>query len=176
MRWRDVREVVETVSHIAAVASIVILIIQIRSAASDFSRSLEEAKVDRSAQWVLGLVEPTAWQSVVKTDAYLGNPTIADGAKLSRIAQDAKFREDFLHTLAVLELIGYMYNADKIDKELVRRGPSAAIAEYFHDSKFWSEYNRRQTGDSTFQRELETMVLDLRRTPADSGAGAQASR
>jgi hypothetical protein len=114
-------------------------------------------------------MEPTTWGNIMTTDAYLGDPAIDNYAKHRRISQDAKFREAFFHTLAELELIGYMYNEGKIDKDLIRRGPSQAITEYDIDSKFWIDLNRRQTGDSTFHRELETMVVDLGRGPFASG-------
>jgi hypothetical protein len=159
--WTKAKEGCEVVAHLATIAGVAILAWQVNDAAKEVTKSLDAARVDRSAEWVTRLVEPENWQKMVATSLYLADPKIDTIAKLRKIGEDMTLQSDLFHTLAELELLGYMYNTDKIDGELIRRGPSAAIQQYYQAAKFWIDENRRETGDSTFQRELELMVQDL---------------
>ena len=170
--WAKAKEACELIAHLATIAGVGILAWQVNDAANEVTKSLDAARVDRSAEWVTRLVDPDTWQKMVTTRLYLGDPSIDTVAKLRKIEKDMTLQSDLFHTLAELELLGYMYNTDKIDRDLVRRGPSAAVQQYFQDAKFWIDDYRRESGDSTFQRELELMVRDLRHpSPMDPDRG-----
>jgi hypothetical protein len=147
-------EYLEAGAHLVAIVGLFFVWRQIRD-------GVEATRDDRSADWVSHLTQPDTWQAMWVTYSYFSPTTRTSQQKLRRIHEDGVFRSDFYRTMGELELLGYMYNQGKIDREIVRQGPIGLLTDYSDAAKFWVDTMRAITHDSTYYRQFELMVKDL---------------
>lgn len=133
-----------------------------RTAAQAYTSSVDAQKTDRSADWAAKIREPRMWENLSATLQYFRSE--ADAAKkIRRIEGDPKFQDQFYSSLAFMEDLGYLYNADKIDREFIKKSPAGAIIEFYDNSQFWIQHRRIVTQQPALWVEFEKMAVDLKK-------------
>lgn len=127
-----------------------------------YKGSVVAEKTDRSERWASKIREKETWTKLISVNSYLRD-TKDEQIKIHRIETEKKFRNDFYALLALFEDLGYLYNTGKVDRDFMKRSPSAVIVSFYDNSEFWINYRRRIANDPRIGSEFETMAQDLKK-------------